>query len=143
MKLKINLKARLARHARNSHFFMRAGIARAARKYRLFFISVILVIPIYPSFGAFMLENAPSDYDESTILMSYDETSADKSMPDSDFLRPHLSISATRDTSGLNTLISHVVKNGESIGSLAALYGVSANSIIWANNFDRSEVLRV
>ena len=53
MKFKVNIRARLERHARNSHVFQKNNVLRILAKFRIFSLILILVLPVYPSFGAF------------------------------------------------------------------------------------------
>ena len=53
MKFKVNIKARLERHARNSHVFQKNNVLRILKTFKAFSLLVVFVLPIYPSFGEF------------------------------------------------------------------------------------------
>jgi LysM repeat protein len=46
-----------------------------------------------------------------------------------------------RDLSGTNEISNYVVKEGESLSSVAKKFKVSKETIIWANNFKDNVVL--
>ena len=74
MGLKVNIRARLERHARNSHVLGKTTLSRVIRRFKVFSTVIVLLLPIYPSIGAFGFnpETAVGDYDESTILFAYE-----------------------------------------------------------------------
>ena len=146
MKFKVNIKARLERHARNSHVFHKSSIGKMLSTYRLVAIVLTIILPIYPAFGFLsgVNESTVGKYDESTILVSYDETSEDSSLysQESGYLRPSSNLSLNRDRSGMNELIPYTVETGDSFGKIAEKFNISISSIIWANNISKNTVLK-
>lgn len=145
MKLKINIQARLKRHARNSPSLNKKRVFSLLKKFKFFSLFIVIILPIYPSFGAFGLneETAVGNYDESTIITAYEGDSEDASIfsKESGFIKSNSTLDDTRDVSGSSKLLSYTVENGDSIGSIASKFNVSTNSIIWANDFSADTVL--
>lgn len=145
MSLKINIKARLQRHARNSHALNKKHIFTLLKKFKLFSVFIILILPVYPSFGAYGLneETAVGNYDNSTIITAYEGDTEDSSIfsKESGFIKPNSTLDDTRDIAGMSKLISYVVADGDSLGAIAKKFNVSVNSIIWANNFGSDTIL--
>jgi surface antigen len=146
MRFKVNIRARLERHARNSHVFQKNNVLRIIAKFKIFSLILILILPVYPSFGALggMDQTAVGDYDESTILMAYEDDASEGSMfaEDSGFIRPEADLGNERDVSGLNHLIPYTIQNGDSYSSIADKFNISVNSIIWANGLSKNAVLK-
>lgn len=145
MKLKINIQARLKRHARNSPSLNKKRVFSLLKKFKFFSLLVVLILPVYPSFWAFGLneETAVGNYDETTIITAYEGDSEDSSIfsKESGFIKSNSTLDDTRDVSGTNKLLSYTVQDGDSLGDIASKFNVSINSIIWANNFDTDTVL--
>lgn len=145
MRLKINIKARLQRHARNSQGFNKKHVFGILKKFKILSLFIVLILPVYPSFGAFGLneETAVGNYDESTIITAYEGDSEDASIfsKESGFIRPTDTLDDTRDVIGVNKLLSYTVADGDSMASIALKFNITVNSIIWANNFDRDAVI--
>lgn len=145
MKLKINIQARLKRHARNSPSLNKKRVFSLLKKFKFFSFFIVIILPIYPSFGAFGLneETAVGNYDESTIITAYEGDSEDASIfsKESGFIKSNSTLDDTRDVSGASKLLAYTVQNGDSLGSIASKFNVSTNSIIWANDFTADTVL--
>jgi LysM repeat protein len=145
MKFKVNIKARLERHARNSHVFQKNKAMKVISTFKIVASVIAISLPIYPTFG-FMTgisETSVGDYDNSTIITSYVESFEDDSFSkESGFIRPDGDISTDRDTAGMNELIPYVVEDGDSFSSIADKFNISINSVIWANNFTKSTTLK-
>lgn len=145
MKLKINIQARLKRHSRNSPSLNKKRVFSLLKKFKFFSLFIVLILPIYPSFWAFGLneETIVGNYDETTIITAYEGDSEDSSIfsKESGFIRSNSTLDDTRDVSGTNKLLSYTVQDGDSLGKIASKFNVSINSIIWANNFDKDTIL--
>ncbi len=145
MKLKINIQARLKRHARNSPSLNKKRVFSLLKKFKFFSLFIVIILPVYPSFGAFGLneETAVGNYDETTIITAYEGDSEDSSIfsKESGFIKSNSTLDDTRDVSGSSKLLVYTVQNGDSIGSIAARFNVSTNSIIWANDFNSDTIL--
>lgn len=145
MKFKVNIKARLERHARNSHVFQKNKAMKVISTFKIVALVFTLILPMYPTFGYMsgISETSVGEYDNSTIITSYDEASEDASFSkETGFIRPDGDISTDRDTAGMNELIPYKVENGDSFSSIADKFNISINSVIWANNFTKSTILK-
>jgi len=145
MKFKVNIKARLERHARNSHVFQKNKVMKVISTFKIVAIFLTVILPIYPTFGFMsgISETSVGDYDDSTIIASYDEAPEDSYFSkETGFIRPDADIGTDRDTAGMNELIPYTVENGDSFSSIADKFNISVNSVIWANNFTKSSVLK-
>lgn len=148
MDLKINIKARLQRHARNASFLKkRKTLFNVVKKFKFISLIIVLILPIYPSFWAIWVdkEYAVWNYDESTILSSY-QWDAEASNPtifsqESWFVRPSSSVTTVRDTSWVNDIIYYTIQDGDSLWLIASRFHVSVDSIIWSNNFTSSTII--
>ncbi|MDP5039042.1 MAG: LysM peptidoglycan-binding domain-containing protein, partial [Candidatus Gracilibacteria bacterium] len=163
MASKINFKARIDRHSRilknnlgNVHPFRSLYYKW---NYNLVLFSVLFLFPVYPLFSAFV--NASNEYnfdraflDESTIVDSYidgdefevgelqDYTTSDI-FEDNSFLSINTIIdNGKRDLSGNTEVIEYEVKPGDSFSTIAYKFGISGNSIYWANDFKTNKVLQ-
>lgn len=151
---KVNLKARIERHSRilkdnlwNIHPF-RSLYHRLNYNIVLFF--VVFLFPVYPIFSSFFYENSVYDFyrwdiDENSILDSYkefDENSWEVSfiLKDS-FLSVNTFVDWDRDISWFNEIIEYEIKPWDSLSVIASRFGVSSDSILWANNFSASKIL--
>lgn len=47
-----------------------------------------------------------------------------------------------RDRAGMNELISYTIEKGDSFSFIADKFNISINSILWANNFTKSSILK-
>lgn len=151
---KVNLKARIERHSRilkdnlwNIHPF-RALYHKF--NYNVVLFLVVFLFPIYPLFSSFFYENTAYDFyrgdiDESSILDSYseEETQQVSLISNDSFLSINTLVDSWwRDLSGYNEIINYEVRPWDSFSSIAYKFGVSNNSILWANNFDTKKVLQ-
>jgi len=145
MKLKINIQARLKRHARNSTSFNKKQIFSLFKKFKFFSFFIVLILPVYPSFWAFGLNEqiAVGNYDETSIISAYEGDNEDSSIfsKESGFIKSNSTLDDTRDVSGTSKLLSYTIQEGDSLGSIASKFNVSMNSVIWANNLSINSVL--
>ena len=91
-----------------------------------------------------MDQTAVGEYDESTIIVAYEDDS-DGSLAyaeDSGFIRPDGDLGADRDTTGLSHLIPYTVASGDSYSTIAEKFNISVNSIVWANGFTKASTLK-
>lgn len=149
MNLKINIKARLQRHSRNVTFFKkRKTFFKIIKKFKFISLLIILILPIYPSFGAIWVEKeyAVWNYDESTILTAYEWDSESKNSnifsQDSWFIKPSNAIDSDRDMSWVNYFVYHTIQSWDTISTIAEKFHVSSNSILWSNDFWNNKVLK-
>lgn len=145
MRFKVNIRARLERHARGSHVFQKNGVFRIIRRFKVFSALVVLILPVYPSFASFGLadETAVGDYDNSTIIAAYEDDSSESLFSqDSGFVKPSIVLDDTRDVAGINHLLTYKVHSGDSLSVIAEKFGVSVSSIVWANDFDANSSLK-
>lgn len=119
MKLKINIRARLDRHARNSPSLSKKRVFSLLKKFKFFSLFIVVILPVYPSFGAFGLseETAVGNYDETTIITAYEGDSEDSSIfsKESGFIKSNSTLDDTRDVSGSSKLLSYMVQSGDSL----------------------------
>ncbi|MFA6090216.1 MAG: LysM peptidoglycan-binding domain-containing protein [Candidatus Gracilibacteria bacterium] len=145
MKLKINIQARLKRHARNSPSLSKKGVFSLLKRFKFFSFFIVLILPVYPSFGAFGLneEIAVGNYDETTIITAYEGGTEDASIfsKESGFIKSNSALDDTRDITGVNNLLSYTIQDGDSFGVIASKFNVSIDSILWANNFNRNTII--
>ncbi len=142
---RINLHARLSRNARNT-LYHRSKLVRIARKFKFLAAIVVLILPIYPSFGKHhYTETSVGEYDVSSILISYDAGDSFGAQAiatsESGYIKPSGFLGDTRDISGINTLTEYTVEAGDGFSTIAEKFRVSENSILWANNFSPDRVI--
>ncbi len=161
---KINLKARIERHSRilkdnlwSIHPF-RSFYHRL--NYNIVLLLVVFLFPVYPLFSAFVTDSEGDYYrwnvDESSILDAYQETTdmpwidnleeestdTQEQTQDNSYLSVNTIIDSTkRDVSSYNQIIDYEVKPWDSYSSIAYKFGISTNTIYWANNFDSKRLL--
>lgn len=147
---KVNLQARINRHSRvlkeNLWSIHPFRVMYRSVSYNFVLILVIFLFPVYPLFSSFFYQNLPHDWDidESSILDSYEvEEWEDVSLITSwdSFLSINTILDGNRDVSGYNEVIEYTIQSGDSLGLIAQKFGVSNNSILWANNFDAKKVI--
>ncbi|EKE27599.1 MAG: peptidoglycan binding endopeptidase DipM [uncultured bacterium (gcode 4)] len=150
MDLKINIKARLQRHARNASFLKKKKTyLNILKKFKFISLIIVVILPIYPSFGAMGVdkEYAVWNYDESTILASYewdvDKWGATIFSQDSGFIKPSTMINDNRDTSWVNDFTYYTIQTWDTLGGIANKFNVSVNSIIWSNDFNADRILKI
>nr|MDD3720613.1 LysM peptidoglycan-binding domain-containing protein [Candidatus Gracilibacteria bacterium] len=153
----INLKAKIERHSRilkENLFQSNNSKNKYSLSYKIVLFFVVLIFPLYPVLASFVYDNSVVDFyrgdiDESSILSSYygddgEGSNQDTVMfesEDGNFLSVNTILKGDRDLSGSNEIINYDVKNGDSIASIASKFGVSRNSIYWANNFSDNVVI--
>ena len=148
MNLKINIKARLQRHSRNSAHFKRKSLLGILKKFKLFSLIIVLILPIYPSFWAIWIDKelAVWTYDESTIIQAYDwdsESQTNKIFSNETwFVKPGSIIEESRDTSWINNLVYYTIQNWDNLWYIADKFHVSIDSILWSNDFSKNKVLK-
>lgn len=144
MHLRVNLQARLERHARNLNAQNKRRIENIFRKFKVLSTLLVVLLPIYPSLASLAAGGgSANNYDESSILFSYDDGSGSGvvSASEKGFLRPQALLSSARDVSGVNQLVEYTVKKGDSFEAIADAFGVSVDSVLWANNFASDTVI--
>ena len=151
----INIKARIKRHSRIFKDNILNKPYNTLHKwhwYNIVILFMLFIIPIYPTFASFVYSSSPYDFyrwdiDESSIISSYnfsDEENKDTSILESKdwFLTVNtLQDDNTRDLSWTNEIVTYDVKSWESIWSISNKFGVSINSIYWANSFSKEHVI--
>ena len=159
MRNKVNIKARVNRHLRIFKDWIWKDKKRkkiSFKKSNLWYnlvLAAIFFLPFYPRLSSFVYSNNIYDFyrwdiDESSILQSYfwdDESFWNESplLESSDsFLSVNTILEDERDLVWTNEIIEYEVKNGESFSSIWSKFGVSLNSIYWANWFSKSHVLQ-
>jgi len=150
---KVNLKARIERHSRilkdnlwNIHPF-RAIYHKF--NYNIVLFIVVFLFPVYPLFSSFFYENPQYDFyrwdiDESSILDYYSEKDSSETpaiISNDSFLSINTFTSWIRDITWFKEIIEYEIKPWDSLSVIASRFGVSSNSILWANNFSSSKVL--
>lgn len=151
MNLKINIKARLQRHARNASFFKKkSNFFNIIKKFKFISLIIVLILPIYPSFWAMGVDKefAVWNYDESTILVSFEwdgENSNQSNIfsQESWFVKPSSVINSSRDTTWIKNLIYYTIQPGDTLSTIADDFKVSLNSILWSNSLWSNRVLKV
>lgn len=164
---KVNLKARINRHSRilkNNLWTIHPFRSFYYRwNYNIVLFLVIFLFPVYPLFSAFVTDTTQYSFertnlDESSIIDSYEESegstsenidnieeiiSENENLFDSDSFLSINSIidSEQRDLSNHTQVIDYEVKLWDSFSTIAYKFGISKNSIYWANNFKSSKVL--
>lgn len=148
MNFKINIKARLLRHSRNSHFLKRKSIFNILKKFKILSLIIVIILPIYPSFWAIWVDKelVVWNYDESTIISSYEwDTESNLNNAPSQvtwFVRSNAILDDSRDTSWVNNLLYYTIQDWDSLGYIADKFDVSVNSIIWSNDFSKNKTLK-
>lgn len=128
------------------------------RKFKWFTIWLIVIFPVYPSLsflGTGAMVRA-GDYDESTIITAYSDfgdVTDEWYISDTGLIR--IGWSPSWDISEKDIISSsywyskkccektHTVKSRESIASISDKYGVSTDAIVWANDLDPDEELKI
>jgi len=108
---------------------------------------VVFLFPVYPLFSSFFYENTVYDFyrwdiDESTILDSYLDTQDSSIIVSKDsFISINTLMDWSRDLTWYSEIIEYEIQSGDSLSLIAQKFGVSNNSILWANNFDSKKIL--
>lgn len=100
-------------------------------------LSLVVLLPIYPVFGAVLYDGTRrggvgGTIDEASILAEYTDVT------DGDFIAPELPTDNTQRT----TIENYIVQNGDTLGEIAESFRISPNTLRWANNLS-SNTLRV
>lgn len=108
----------------------------------LFLIVMVILLPIYPVFGAVLYDGSfrgsfDINIDQSTILNT--ELYVNN---DDDALTPGNTQESPREWSGRKEIEYYTVQSGDTIDQLARDFKLTQNSLRWANNLS-SNVLRV
>lgn len=128
------------------------GIFNYSIVFVLLFVTFLL--PVYPWLANAFYYNTPvqfyrGDIDESSILESY----SPNILPGEDLNTTYLDdsmwafftvdtiLDAERNNEWSNEIVDYTIRPWESYDSIAADFGVSVNSILWANNFTKSHVI--
>lgn len=154
---KINIQARIQRHSR----ILKESLAEWVRGktyydygYNIVLFVVIFLLPIYPVLASFVHNNWVVDFyrwdiDESSIIESYTWTDGENDSngliveSKDSFLSISTLLNDERDVSGSNEVIEYTVQSWDSISAIALRFGVSSNSILWANDMSSKSVLKV
>ena len=153
----LNLRARLERANRNNHKAYSAW--ETFRKFKWFTLALTILMPIYPSLSVLGSDySAAADFDESTIITAYNDdeapsayiaengfvsTSFDVTTP---ILRPvevkdpEVKMDAPKKSKNSD---KYTVQSGDTIAQIALKYGVSVDTIYWANDLEASDTLSV
>ncbi|MCP4523155.1 MAG: LysM peptidoglycan-binding domain-containing protein [Candidatus Gracilibacteria bacterium] len=153
---KVNTKARIERHLR---IYKESGTQKLNKSKKsnmhinaLFFF-VIVLFPTYPTLASFVHGNTQyefyrGDIDVDSILGSYDGEIDDSSISDAiiegddSFISINTILNSDRDLSGTNEVVEHTVQAGESFSIISDAYEITANTILWENNFKKNHVLQ-
>ena len=154
----LNRTAKIKRHGRiqkehlnNKQIFK--WLARVGGENRLNYwllFVVIILVPLYPSFSNV---GAASEFDfdrqyinEDSIIESFLDDGSDDQAPivesKNSFISINTIIDAPRDLSGTNEIVDYEIQSGDSISSIAYKFNVSNNSIYWANDMTKKNVIR-
>ena len=157
MDSKINIKARIKRHSRvlleqKKKGFSNQNYLRATFGYKIISFIVLVLIPIYPVFSLFINNVSEEKFnrgniDEGSILSSYSGNG--DAFWDGDvfiqskesFLYINAPIDKERDVSGSSEIVEYKVKPWESVAFISQKFGVSKNTIYWANDFSKSHTI--
>lgn len=149
MNLKINIQARLKRHARNASLIKkRKNLLGILKKFKFISFLIVLILPIYPSFWAIWVdkEYAVGNYDESTIIESYEwDALSDNTTifsQDSWFIKSNIAINDNRDVAWIKWFIYYTIQDWDSLWSISKKFDINIDSILWSNNFPQDKVLR-
>ncbi len=127
------------------------------RKFKWFTLGLIIIFPLYPSLSLIWSGGIARawDYDESTIITAYndlDNLEDDGYISDTGFIRVggwsdgrNISVSeVSKETkTSKKTVKKHIVKSRESIRSISDVYGVSTDAILWANDLEKNDELKI
>lgn len=152
---KINIQAKIKRHSRILKESLSNWIKHKLHYnygYNFVLLVVVFLLPIYPALASFVHNNTVLDFyrgdiDESSILESYiaddmGENSTGLVVETKDsFLSINTLLDDERDISNINEIIDYEVKSGESIASIAQRFGISYNTLYWANNLNKNSTL--
>ncbi len=103
----------------------------------LLILSLVVLLPIYPVFGAFIYDGSNRgalgiDINETSIINEYTDVT------DDDFIDPQV-VPVENQRS---TVAEYIVQGGDTLGEVAEQFDISANTLRWANNLS-TDTLRV
>lgn len=103
----------------------------------LLILSLVVLLPIYPVFGAFIYDGSNRgalgiDINETSIINEYTDVT------DTDFIDPQTS----PEDNQRSTIEEYIVQSGDTLGEIAEQFAISANTLRWANNLS-TDTLRV
>lgn len=107
----------------------------------------MIVAPFYPSFFWMVYGNNTvfefdrDNIDESSIIGAFSEEEEEDNYSNSSFLSIETSANTKRDLSETSEVIKHVVKEWETYDSIANDFGISKESIYWANDLSQFKTL--
>ncbi len=141
----LNTRARLNRALRNNQKIYSSW--ETFRKFRWFTLAVVMIMPIYPSLSALGsgYDLQTGDYDESTIITAYngDDIEGNAYVGDNGMIRTDFDTSTpvVEKENAATNANNHVVQPGETVQKIAARYGVSPETILWANDLSSNDDL--
>lgn len=157
MKSKINIKARIKRHARilKYHILSKNEWNKKIKTnygYNFVLIFVLFLLPLYPALSWIVYWNNEyefyrGDIDESSIIWTYSTAELEEDYnwaiieSNDSFLSINTILDWERDLSWTNEIIDYEVEPWDSISSIAYKFKVSNNSILWANNFSKWHII--
>ena len=113
-------------------------------RFRWFTLTVLFILPIYPSLsvlGSPNLETDVGDYDESTIITAYEwdiENWNSLVLSDAWMVRSVDETSKKEVKTSQNKLLSYTTQWGDTLTTIAKRFNVTPNSIIWANDLEET-----
>ena len=154
----LNFRARLERANRNNHTGYSAW--QTFRRFKWFTLGMIVLMPIYPSLSVLGSDyGAAADYDESSIITAYNDdegvpayiaengfvsTDYDVSTPLVERQKPETMDGSTQPIIKKSPNSErYIVKAGDTIEKIAAHYGVSPDTVYWANDLESSDILSI
>lgn len=153
---KINLKARIERHSRvlseSKKKLSHRQVSKPYSWYRIVSFVALFLLPIYPTFALFVADVSQTEFsrldiDEGSIISSYFGTGNTLSdgeifiQSKDSFLYINAPIDSERDVTGSSEVVDYEVKPGESFAFIAQKFGISKDTIYWANNFSKGKNL--
>lgn len=158
----LNLRARLERANRNNQKVYSAW--ETFRKFKWFTLGMVILMPIYPSLSVLGSDySAAADYDESSIITAYndDEGGAPSYIGENGFVSTDYDISTPvvqkshEDTPKLAAVMDtppqkkspnsekYTVQAGDTVEKIASRYGISPDTILWANDIEINDTLSI
>ena len=158
-KAKINVQARLNRHLRivKETIWINKNEEKtliSTHHYGIVVFLVVLIMPIYPTLASVLYNTSRYDFyrwniDESSIIESYfwwEEETSEFSNPivesTDSFISVNTILDDERDLIWINEIVEYEVNPWESFYSISYKFGVSTNSIYWANDFSKTHTLQ-
>ncbi len=151
---KINLKAKIERHSRIlKDNLLKSHISKNkySLSYKIVLFIIVVIFPFYPALASLVYDNSVIDFyrwdiDQSSILESYQwidwwNNNAMFESDDWNFLSVSTISDWSRDLKWTNEIVSYEVKYGDSVASIASNFGISRNSIYWANSYTEKTII--